>query len=86
MATEKKGDLRVWWIPQVPMKSFKWAVSSVSEAKNILNLLAKYDIFQFENRVKPDYANVGGLEVFNGEEWEEWENEEGQNIDEVEAV
>ena len=58
----KKGDLRVWHIPQVPMNSFKVEVENVKEAIKILNVLADYDIFQFKNKVKPDYSNASGLE------------------------
>ena len=75
---------RVWHIPQVPMKPFHVSVNGLSEAKKILEVLADYDIFQYKNNVKGDYANAAGLEVFNHEtrKWEEWENEEGYGIDE----
>lgn len=64
----------------MPMKAFKVDVSSISEAKKILKVLTDYDIFQFEHKVKPDYSNTGGLEFFNGEVWEEFEDEEGKDI------
>ena len=86
----KLGDLRVWWIPQVPMKAFRVPVKDTEQAKLILDTLAFYDIFQYENNVKPDSSNAGGLEVYvddiNGEGapgWEEWEDEEGNDIDSV---
>lgn len=83
--TEKQivGALRVWWIPQVPMNPFLASVANSDEAKLLLKTLADYDIFQFENNVKPDYSNAGGLEQFDGEEWTEWENEHGECIDDV---
>ena len=78
----KKGDLSIWWIPQVPMDSFRVDVSSVEEGVKILNVLADYDLFQYENRIKPDYANAGGLliweEDFDGEGipgWVDWYEE-----------
>ena len=39
-----------------------------------MNILAAYDCFQYNNNVKPDYANAGGLQYFNEEynEWEDW--------------
>jgi hypothetical protein len=77
----KKGTLRVWWIPQVPMKPFYVFVDSPSEAKKILNVLAEYDIFQYENSVKPDYSNAGGLEEYDGREWSDWYDEEGNDLD-----
>ncbi len=84
----KQGDLRVWWIPQVPMKSFNVPVKSIQEARLILDTLAHYDIFQFANNIKPDYCNAGGLNVYDlnadgkGQaDWIEWEDDEGNDID-----
>lgn len=56
-----KPELYVWWIPQVPMKSFDYEVPNIEAGKMLLDVLAKYDAFQFDNRVKPDYSNAGGL-------------------------
>jgi hypothetical protein len=88
--TPKKGDLRVWWIPQVPMQPFHVPVPDVKTAKLVMNCLANYDIFQFENRVKPDYSNAGGLECYSRDddgEWYEWYDEEtGESIDDVEIA
>jgi hypothetical protein len=78
--TPKEGDLRVWHIPQVPMKAFRVPVASAEEAIKLINVLANYDLFQFENNIKPDYCNVNGLEVFENGEWLEWENEDGSDI------
>lgn len=81
-----KGDLRVWWIPQVLMQeSFHVCVSSPKEAKKILDVLAQYDSYQYDNNIKPDYCNAGGLQVedINGD-WYEWDNEDGETIDEIE--
>jgi hypothetical protein len=75
---------KVWWIPQVPMKSFDVMVDTVAEGKLLLDTLANYDLFQFENNVKPDYANTGGLCVFEDNEWVDWGSEDGRNIDEIE--
>ena len=78
----KKGDLQVWWIPQVPMKSFDIDVKSVEEGVKILGVLANYDLFQFENNVKPDYCNAGGLNIYSDDcdgdgnpGWESWHYE-----------
>ncbi len=76
----KEGELRVWHIPQVPMKAFKVTVKTIEEAKTILNVLADYDDFEFKNKVKPDYSNVQGLEVYKNNEWCDWHNEEDEEI------
>ena len=58
------GDLRVWWIPQVPMVSFYVPVKTVEQGRWLCGVLAAYDTFQYEQNVKPDYANVGGVQIF----------------------
>lgn len=57
--------LRVWHIPQVPMKPFYVEVQSVEEGVNIMRVLANYDQFQYDNRIKPDYFNVNGLQMWD---------------------
>ena len=68
------AKLRVWWVPQVPMKSFYIPVESPEEGKKILDLLAAYDCFQYNQKVKPDYCNMGGLQYYDEDdgEWEDW--------------
>lgn len=64
------------------MKAFEVDVSTVAEGVKLLDVLADYDRFQFENNVKPDYCNVGGLRRWcadNGDGvpgWEDWYDEE----------
>lgn len=72
MTDPVEGALRVWWIPQIPMKGFKRDVADLTQAKLLLETLADYDAFQFENKVKGDYCNAGGLEVFEDGEWSDW--------------
>lgn len=75
------GDLRIWWIPQVPGEPFYWPVTDLHHAANMLEALAAYDDFQYANKIKPDYSNVGGLQQFDGNEWNEWESEDGEDFD-----
>jgi hypothetical protein len=74
MANE--GDLKVWWIPQVPCEAFEVPVSSAKEGASLMNTLAEYDAFQFLNGIKPDYSNAGGLQVYTDGEWLDWEDPE----------
>lgn len=70
--------LRVYWIPQVgACEPFYIPVKDVIEAKKVMDILAAYDAFQLQNRIKPDYVNTGGLQIYDDvlEEWEEWELE-----------
>lgn len=81
-AKPKSGDLQVWWVPQVPMKAFTVPVKTLREAKLLLDTLAKYDVFQFENKVKPDFSNAGGLNIFEDGEWVDWHHPEtGDDFD-----
>jgi hypothetical protein len=77
------GALRVWWIPQIPMEPFRQDVANLQEAKLLLTTLARYDLFQLENNIKPDFSNAGGLEVWDGSEWSDWYDDEGRDIDEA---
>lgn len=90
MNTYKKGDLRVWWIPQVPMKAFYVPVETVLDAKLVTDTLARYDAFQYENLIKPDYSNAGGLQMYDPADiqdgdiesgWTEWYSEDGEDFD-----
>ena len=82
MEERKIGDLQVWWVPQVPMKTFEVDVSSVAEGVKVMAVLADYDLFQFKNNIKPDYSNAGGLRRWCDDdrdgipEWEDWFDEE----------
>lgn len=82
MRKPKEGDLQVWWKPQVPMKSFIYPVDSVDEAALIINVLGLYDLFQYENKVKGDYANAGGLEVYEDDDWVDWWSDDFDDIHE----
>jgi len=81
----KPANVRIWWIPQIGMVGqFRVPVTSVEEGFRVCDILARYDLFQFENRVKPDYANVGGVQIFEDGEWydmdkEEWEWRQQEN-------
>ena len=65
------------------MKSFDVEVKSVAEGVKILDVLADYDLFQFENNIKPDYSNAGGLQMWDEDAdgegnpgWVDWYDKE----------
>lgn len=81
--------LRVWHVPQLPMKSFKVEVATIEEGVRMMNALADYDLFQYENRIKPDYCNMNGLQMWDetlteedmrdmelSDKWVDWYNED----------
>ena len=84
-----RGDLRIYHIPQVPMPAFRVGVADVTAAAEMLRVLARYDRFQYDHRVKGDYSSVQGLEVYNppedwddGDEWTEWYSTDGGDLTE----
>lgn len=79
----REGSLRVWHIPQIPGTPFQVVVGTLMEAKLLLNTLADYDNFQLLHKIKPDFSNVQGLEVYRDGAWEEWENDKGEDISTV---
>lgn len=89
MSDPKEGDLRFWWCPQVGMaEHFILPVQSVEQAELLYDAFARYDLFQLQHRVKPDFCNAGGLEIFVcgdlGCDWEEWENQDGETLADLE--
>jgi len=76
------GSLKIWWIPQIPMKSFEVEVDNLVQAKLLLDVLADYDEFQFKNKIKPDYSNAGGLMIYSNDDkdWVDWTDEDGETI------
>jgi hypothetical protein len=76
--------LRVAHYPQIPCMPFYVKVKDLEEAKKIINVLANYDLFQYENRIKPDYSNATVVEEFYEEEgeWISWSDDE-TGIDDI---
>ena len=59
--TPTEGSIRVWYIPQVPMEAFEVDVPDLATAQLVLNTLGKFSYFEYTRRVKPDYADFGGI-------------------------
>jgi hypothetical protein len=81
-ANDGRARFRVWWIPQVPMKAFEVPVKSWADGKRIEDILADYDLFQFENAVKGDYCNAGGTQMMHPDltdgEWHDVDDDEAE--------
>lgn len=75
---------RVWWIPQVPMSAFYYGVPSLEIARVLVDTLMKYDLFQLQHNVKPDYVNVGGIEVWDNElgDWTSYDDDDDDETSE----
>lgn len=70
--------LRICHYPQIPCEPFFVEVKDLHEAKKIYNILADYDLFQYDNNIKPDYSNMTTLEEYSEEEkqWCDWCDED----------
>lgn len=87
-AADDMAKLRVWWVPQVPMEAFYIPVNSPEEGRKVMDMLAAYDCFQYNHKVKPDYCNTGGLQQYDSEsgEWEDWFYDDGDSYYENEDL
>lgn len=73
----QEGDLLVWYIPQVPMKAFERRLphregdeeKELALAALLLDTIISFSIFEFENRIKPDYSDAAGISRFEDGEW-----------------
>jgi len=73
----QKGDLRVFNIVNVPGEGVFYPVKSVIHGVFLIECLAESQILQPEVT-----SNAFGLEVFTGEEWESWDEDGQDNLDE----
>lgn len=85
---ETRTRFRVWWIPQIPLqrgqKPFYAEAPDFKMAQLLDATLGRYDEYQLENNIKPDFSNVGGIERWDEDEqswvsideseYDEWEN------------
>lgn len=60
---------RVSHVPQVPGKVFVVPSRDREDAYRIRDMLCEYDLFQYDERIKPDYCNASMVEVLIGGEW-----------------
>ncbi|KKM72734.1 hypothetical protein LCGC14_1417600 [marine sediment metagenome] len=74
----KTGELRIWWIRNVPGHPENYPVGDLVEAVEVYDQLILADLFSDDVE-----SNVGGLQVYVGEQeyetddgWEEWESED----------
>jgi hypothetical protein len=75
------AKFRAWYIPQVPMHPFEVERPTAVEAQAALDLITNFSIFEFDNNIKPDYSDAGGVEEWD-EAAQEWFD---ADIDEEEA-
>lgn len=71
-------ELRVCHIPQLGHDAtFYVPATSIEEAAKAIEMLAAYDAFQLQNKIKPDYSSTSWVEVKGPDgEWTNWEYED----------
>lgn len=74
--TPQEGDLRVWYIPQLPSKPFIFPVPDIDTALIVSDAIVGLSIHEFENNIKPDYSDALGIERFEDGVWCELDEEE----------
>lgn len=84
------NKLRIWVVPQIGSDAgtFVMPVPNPETGRRILDALANYDLFQFNNKVKPDYSSASGLEELtddgdptDDDAWDAWDDGNGNGID-----
>lgn len=73
---------RAVYVPQVPMHALTIETKSLEHAAVALESIIQLSIFEFKNRVKPDYSDFAGVERWDEDEqeWESVEDEEWEQI------
>ena len=72
---------RISHIPQVPMKPFQVYSDDLGYLVKLRDVLAEYDLFQFEHKVKPDYSSATFIECKDDDD--EWCGMDDFEIDEI---
>lgn len=81
-----KQQLRIAYVPQVPGRPFYKEVADIEEALLIGKTLVDFSLFEYKQRVKPDYTDFIDLEELNDGEWESWYNDEWEDFSELLAA
>lgn len=84
--TPVEGDLKVFYAPQVPMKAFEVKAIDLPDAVRVLSIITNFSIFEYENKIKPDYSDYGGVVRYeaDGEGGFEWCDVDQDELDEFE--
>lgn len=79
----KENTMKVWYFPQIGAtnKPYEVVVPDIATAKIVMTALTGLSSFEFENKIKPDYADAIGLSRYEDDgagnfEWVDWEVEE----------
>jgi len=69
---------RAWVIPQVPMRAFYVPARTREAAFAVVDVLANFQLFLYDNHVMPDYANATGVQYWDVDE-KDWLDEDEED-------
>lgn len=70
----------VYWVPQIPGSPFWVRDLTLDQADLLVDTLAYYDMFLMEERVRGDYANMGGVMEWDDDD-QEWVDVDDMDLD-----
>lgn len=80
----EKEKLRLIHIPQLGARAeIIIEVESLEEALRVSEILAYYDLMQYEKKIKSDYTNMTLLEMYKDGEWTTYYNECFEDFDDI---
>lgn len=72
---------RLWYVPQIGMGRFyEQDFNDLTTAAIALNTIYKVAIWEYENHVKSDFANIGGVRFFDEQE-QLWIDVDAEELD-----
>ena len=75
------------WMPQLPLKKgdepFIVYADTLIEIVKLQNVIARYDIYQYEHNIKPDFSNAGIISQYN-KECDGWGEVDEMDLEDVE--
>lgn len=60
---------KVWHKPQILSKHYVAFVSTLAEARVLLDNLSKYDEFLFDHDISTEYASQQGISILEDGDW-----------------
>lgn len=78
----RPSEFRIWYVHQVPSMAYQRDVPDPQTGELILDAIYDLAIFQYEQKMIPDYANMGGV-LYRDEdgEWIDYHSEEWEELD-----
>lgn len=75
-------NFKVSHYPQIPCNPFEVEFDTIQEALRLKDILADYDMFQYENRIKPDYCNMTAILAYD-EKYKEWYELDDYEVEDI---